>query len=370
MISVPIDRIVPLTDARDNFSRLVSDIESAQEGMYVLTKGGKPTIALVNISYLEELIGRSNGVSDSHSTSFAPPKPAFKSNHQPSRPEPKPQEKAPIFNAPAPIHDGMRSQGNVAVVALPATIVASTPPATNTPPVNYEPKIAPAAAEPPKEIIEKPKVDPSGPGQDPVSPSFPFPSVPSSAPAAVPPPKAAAAWPLVPPKPAFAPTPTPPPMPPTIANSAPQPFTPPVNAPPVPPLPKPAFTTPPIPPLPTVPPALAPNTLSSSPNVTAPAFPKPPEAPSLPKPPLGPPPPNPLATPFTTDQPKPAPAVSTGSTITFDSPPKTIVEPGESLPPPPPPPPSVNVNKPFQAPPAPPTASSTPIQQPVKDLEI
>ena len=47
MINVPIDRIVPLTDARDNFSRIVADIESQKDGMYVLTKGGKPSIALI-----------------------------------------------------------------------------------------------------------------------------------------------------------------------------------------------------------------------------------------------------------------------------------------------------------------------------------
>ncbi|MEK7201942.1 MAG: hypothetical protein AAB669_00185 [Patescibacteria group bacterium] len=56
MISVPIDRIVPLTDARDNFSRLISDIETLSDGLYVLTKGGKPAIALINIKYLEEIM--------------------------------------------------------------------------------------------------------------------------------------------------------------------------------------------------------------------------------------------------------------------------------------------------------------------------
>ena len=55
MINVPIDRIVPLTDARDNLSRVVSDIESDDEGLYILTKGGKPAIAFISIKYLEKL---------------------------------------------------------------------------------------------------------------------------------------------------------------------------------------------------------------------------------------------------------------------------------------------------------------------------
>ncbi|MEX2012549.1 MAG: type II toxin-antitoxin system Phd/YefM family antitoxin [Patescibacteria group bacterium] len=53
---MPIDRIVPLTDARDNFSRLVNDIEKQSDGMYVLTKGGKPAIALINIEFLNKLM--------------------------------------------------------------------------------------------------------------------------------------------------------------------------------------------------------------------------------------------------------------------------------------------------------------------------
>lgn len=64
MISVPIDRIVPLTDARDNFSRLISDIETLSDGLYVLTKGGKPAIALINIKYLEEIM--TNGPAANH----------------------------------------------------------------------------------------------------------------------------------------------------------------------------------------------------------------------------------------------------------------------------------------------------------------
>lgn len=63
-INVPIDRIVPLTDARDNFSRIVADIESSADGLYVLTKGGKPAIALISIGYLEKLMDGKGNVAE------------------------------------------------------------------------------------------------------------------------------------------------------------------------------------------------------------------------------------------------------------------------------------------------------------------
>ena len=107
MISVPIDRIVPLTDARDNFSRLISDIETLSDGLYVLTKGGKPAIALINIKYLEEIMGNKEGLGARNSeldgklvpspqfpvpTKAQPPVPNHKTNEPvPSKPQPSPQ---------------------------------------------------------------------------------------------------------------------------------------------------------------------------------------------------------------------------------------------------------------------------------------
>lgn len=55
MFEVPVNRIVPLTSARDSLSRLVSQVKG--KDFFVLTKGGKPTCALVSIEYLEELTG-------------------------------------------------------------------------------------------------------------------------------------------------------------------------------------------------------------------------------------------------------------------------------------------------------------------------
>jgi hypothetical protein len=87
MINVPIDRIVPLTDARDNFSKIITDIETQSDGMYVLTKGGKPSIALINISYLASLIGDQNNTTPP--TTVSAPK-----NISDNKPSPRPPVKS------------------------------------------------------------------------------------------------------------------------------------------------------------------------------------------------------------------------------------------------------------------------------------
>jgi prevent-host-death family protein len=53
MLEVQIDRIISVTDARNNFNKIVEDVERGD--MYVLTKGGTPTVAIVSVSELEKL---------------------------------------------------------------------------------------------------------------------------------------------------------------------------------------------------------------------------------------------------------------------------------------------------------------------------
>lgn len=55
MLEVPIDRIMSVTDARNNFNKIVEDVENGE--MYVLTKGGSPSVALISIQELEKLTG-------------------------------------------------------------------------------------------------------------------------------------------------------------------------------------------------------------------------------------------------------------------------------------------------------------------------
>ena len=97
---------VPLTDTRDNFSRIVTDIETAADGLYVLTKGGKPAIALISIQYLEKLMnGQATLETDENKTTAEAPKAAAVPQKLPSEttPPPSPVPKPPVIKPPVTI---------------------------------------------------------------------------------------------------------------------------------------------------------------------------------------------------------------------------------------------------------------------------
>lgn len=54
MMKVAVDRIVSVTEARARLSELVD--EASSDAFWILTKGGKPRVALVDVTYLDELI--------------------------------------------------------------------------------------------------------------------------------------------------------------------------------------------------------------------------------------------------------------------------------------------------------------------------
>ncbi|MGA2666755.1 MAG: type II toxin-antitoxin system Phd/YefM family antitoxin [Patescibacteria group bacterium] len=54
-LKVALENIIPLTYARDHFSNIVNEVQ--RDKMYILTKGGKPAIALIDVRYLEQLTG-------------------------------------------------------------------------------------------------------------------------------------------------------------------------------------------------------------------------------------------------------------------------------------------------------------------------
>jgi len=58
MLEVDIDKILPLTEARDNFNKIIDDV-GGTEHMYVLTKNGKPSAVVVGVNHLEKLTGKS-----------------------------------------------------------------------------------------------------------------------------------------------------------------------------------------------------------------------------------------------------------------------------------------------------------------------
>lgn len=56
MLKVNVDHIVSVTEARGRLSELVES--TADEDVWVLTKGGKPRVAIVDVAYLSLLIKR------------------------------------------------------------------------------------------------------------------------------------------------------------------------------------------------------------------------------------------------------------------------------------------------------------------------
>lgn len=53
MFKVPIDKIIPVTDARAKIASLVNAVQK-DHSMYVLTRGGKPAAVLASIEYITD----------------------------------------------------------------------------------------------------------------------------------------------------------------------------------------------------------------------------------------------------------------------------------------------------------------------------
>lgn len=60
MLEVDIEKIVPVTDARDALNKIVDEV-SGSDALYVLTVNGKPSAVVVGVNHLEKLTGKSGG---------------------------------------------------------------------------------------------------------------------------------------------------------------------------------------------------------------------------------------------------------------------------------------------------------------------
>lgn len=54
-MKVTATNIIPITEARSNLGNLTEEVQGQGENYIILTKGGNPKAALVDISYLEKL---------------------------------------------------------------------------------------------------------------------------------------------------------------------------------------------------------------------------------------------------------------------------------------------------------------------------
>lgn len=55
-MQVDIEKIIPVTEARDSFNKIVDEVEGSDH-LYVLTKNGKPAAVVVGVNHLEKLTG-------------------------------------------------------------------------------------------------------------------------------------------------------------------------------------------------------------------------------------------------------------------------------------------------------------------------
>lgn len=84
MFDVPIDKIIPVTNARAQIASLVRDVQKTKS-LYVLTRGGKPAAVLASIDYIHNNSLTKTAspakatlpmVEDKKETAIAEPKPA------------------------------------------------------------------------------------------------------------------------------------------------------------------------------------------------------------------------------------------------------------------------------------------------------
>jgi len=163
-LKVSLENIIPLTFARDHFSQIVSEVQ--QDKLFVLTKGGKPAVAIIDVKYLEDISGGRVQQKDINEEIKKDPEkvglPPMVEHPSPSKPI------EPVQSKPAPV------QGKPIEPSKPAGFAAPRPPAQDagvaggpqppqTPPIpKPEPKPIPKPMPtPPPMKPETPKPNPS-----------------------------------------------------------------------------------------------------------------------------------------------------------------------------------------------------------------
>jgi len=155
-LKVLLENIIPLTEARDHFSQIVSEVQ--KDKLYVLTKGGKPAVAIIDVKYLETITG--GEIREEHiqeEIKKAPEKVGLPPmvEHKIDTPPPPPIMPPPKIETPKPASPDA-SQGGPITPTPPKT----EPPARNASPSDAGgPKPEPAGFAAP----QSPKEGPSGP---------------------------------------------------------------------------------------------------------------------------------------------------------------------------------------------------------------
>ena len=155
-LKVSLENIIPLTFARDHFSQIVSEVQ--QDKLFVLTKGGKPAVAIIDVKYLESITGGEVQKEDiKEEIKKAPEKVGLPPmvEHPPSAPKPivpAPSTKPAGFAAPRP--------------PQPSPITPPMPKPQPPPPI---PKPEPKPISPPTPPPPTPKPEPPKPASSPLA---------------------------------------------------------------------------------------------------------------------------------------------------------------------------------------------------------
>ncbi len=168
-LKVSLENIIPLTEARDHFSQIVAEVQ--RDKLYVLTKGGKPAVAIIDVKYLERITG--GEVKEEHieqEIQKAPEKVGRPQmiEHKSVTPPPSPPTSAPV-SAPTPTMPQKPTPPPPVKPMETAKPTASIQPPT---PPRPEPQTIPKSPTPPSSIPTTPAPTP------PKSPTPPVPPTP------------------------------------------------------------------------------------------------------------------------------------------------------------------------------------------------
>lgn len=337
-LKVSLENIIPLTEARDHFSQIVADVQ--KDKLYILTKGGKPAVAVIDVKYLEGITGGSvNTISIEAEIQKDPAKvgrvPMIKTTGNTNF-IPK-----PTFNAPSFLKSTDSNSPTAKVTFEPSTPKPFTPTTTTTPSSSNTNS---------NSSTPKPNGNPYIPYKPPVSTPLP-------------------------PKPFTPPTPTP--TPPAF-NPQPKPAMPPVPSPaaqltkPTPPIQSTPVNAPTSQPKPYVSPYQANNAGTTTSPTPSPSFtPASPVSPATPTSPVTPPLPKPAEmsssdsisisspTPLSSVSPQPVNSPITMQNSPTNAPSNIDIPSAQATPPVPTIPTSTPVLSPIPTPPAPPQPTTT-----------
>ncbi|MCL5406935.1 MAG: type II toxin-antitoxin system prevent-host-death family antitoxin [Patescibacteria group bacterium] len=183
-LKVSLENIIPLTEARDHFSQIVNEVQ--KDKLYVLTKGGKPAVAIVDVKYLEHITGGEAKVENvKEEIKKAPEKvglPPMVEHSKPVTPNPTPPiqttppppPKPPVapltkaespkpagFAAPQPPKPSVQNPAPVAIASQ-----TSTPPPSNPVPSKTTPTPSPQGDKIDVQFSQEPPVEDKSKNED------------------------------------------------------------------------------------------------------------------------------------------------------------------------------------------------------------